>query len=319
MSKLQKTIMVFLVSSIAVCVGSYADNGMNRFNDVPESAWYGDVVEWAVEEGVADGTGNGTFSPDDVCTRAQIITFIWRMAGAPEPFEKYAEIFYDLAPDAYYYHAMLWANEEGLVSGTSANTLSPDEYCTRAQAVTMLWRYCGSDDSYTTYFIDVPESAYYYKAVAWASNRYVADGMTLLEFSPDGTCTRAQIVTMLYRMQRTGTEALRSGDIQSVLIENLAAGSNLKLTAGKIDEFKAIISRAALNDNPEPQLGQGQTSNPMYVVHIVYAEGGEDIFYSPEAGAEVLYKFTGTYGPGGEGYVAIRSREIQEFFDSAGI
>ena len=316
MSKLRKTIIIFLAAALAACVGSYADNGMNRFDDVPESAWYGDAVEWAVEEGVADGTGNDTFSPDDVCTRAQIVTFIWRMAGAPEPSERFAETFHDLNPDAYYYEAMLWANEEGLVSGTSANTLSPDEYCTRAQAVIMLWRYCGADDSYTTYFVDAPESAYYSKAVAWASNRYVADGMTLLEFSPDGTCTRAQIVTMLYRMQRTGTEALRSDDIQSVRIENLAAGSELTLTAGEIDEFKAIISRAALNDNPEPQPGQGQTSDPMYVVHIVYAEGGEDIFYSPEAGAEVLYKFTGTYGPGGEGYVAIRSREMQEFFDS---
>lgn len=316
MSKLRKTIIIFLATALAAYVGSYADNGMNRFDDVPASAWYGDAVEWAVEEGVADGTGNGTFSPDDVCTRAQIVTFIWRMAGAPEPSERFAETFHDLNPDAYYYEAMLWANEEGLVSGTSANTLSPDEYCTRAQAVTMLWRYCGADDGYTTYFVDVPESSYYYKAVAWASNRYVADGVTLLEFSPDGTCTRAQIVTMLYRMQRTGTEALRPDDIQSVRIENLAAGSELTLTAGEINEFKAIISRAALNDNPEPQPGQGQTSDPMYVVHIVYAEGGEDIFYSPEAGAEVLYKLTGTYGPGGEGYVAIRSREMQEFFDS---
>ncbi len=195
MLKLRKTIIIFLAAALAACVGSYADSGMNRFDDVPASAWYGDAVEWAVEDGVADGTGNGTFSPDDVCTRAQI-------------------------------------------------------------------------------------------------------------------------VTMLYRMQRTGTEALRSDDIQSVRIENLAAGSELTLTAGEIDEFKAIISRAALNDNPEPQPGQGQTSDPMYVVHIVYAEGGEDIFYSPEAGAEVLYKLTGTYGPGGEGYVAIRSREMQEFFDS---
>lgn len=316
MLKLRKTIIIFLATALAACVGSYADSGMNRFDDVPASAWYGDAVEWAVEEGVADGTGNDTFSPDDVCTRAQIVTFIWRMAGAPEPSERFAETFHDLNPDAYYYEAMLWANEEGLVSGTSANTLSPDEYCTRAQAVTMLWRYCGADDGYTTYFVDVPESSYYCKAVAWASNRYVADGVTLLEFSPDGTCTRAQIVTMLYRMQRTGTEALRPDDIQSVRIENLSAGSELTLTAGEINEFKAIISRAALNDNPEPQPGQGQTSDPMYVVHIVYAEGGEDIFYSPEAGAEVLYKLTGTYGPGGEGYVAIRSREMQEFFGS---
>lgn len=129
-------------------------------------------------------------------------------------------------------------------------------------------RYCGADDSYTTYFIDVPESAYYYKAVAWASNRYVVSGTTLQKFSPYSTCTRAQIVTMLYRMQRSDTEALRTGDIQSVHIENLAINSELTLTEWEIDEFKAIVSRAALNNNPQPQFGQGQTSNPMYVVHI---------------------------------------------------
>lgn len=182
---------------------------MSRFNYVPASAWYGDAVEWAVEESVADGNGNDTFSPDDACTRAQIVTFIWRMAGAPEPSERFAEIFRDLAPDAYYY-----------------------------------------------------------KAVAWASNRYVVSGTTLQKFSPYSTCTRAQIVTMLYRMQRSDTEALRTGDIQSVHIENLAINSELTLTAWEIDEFKAIVSRAALNNNPQPQFGQGQTSNPMYVVHI---------------------------------------------------
>lgn len=290
-----------------------------RFGDVPSSAWYSDAVNWAVEEGVAEGTGDSTFSPNAVCTRAQIATFIWRMAGFPEPSGKFKNMFSDLEQSAYYYDAMLWANENGIISGTSAATMSPNEVCTRAQAVTMLWRYSGSDDSYATYFIDVTKSAYYYEAVAWAGNRYVADGTSLMEFSPDDTCTRAQIVTMLYRMQRTGTEALLSSDIEYLRIENVFEGRERSLTAEEIAEFKAILSRAALNENPEPQLGEGRTSDPMYRVHIGYAGGAVDVFYGTEAGATVLYKFTGTYGPDGRGYIAVRNEEMQGFFDRLGI
>lgn len=321
MNKAGKTgvfILAFTLMLSTFTFGAGAETA-GRFDDVPSSAWYSDAVGWAVEEGIAEGTGGSTFSPNAVCTRAQIVTFIWRMAGSPHPSGKLAKLFSDLEPDAYYYDAMLWANENGIISGTSALTLSPNESCTRAQAVTLLWRYSGSDDSYATYFTDVPKSAYYYEAVAWACNRYVADGTTLMEFSPDSTCTRAQIVTMLYRMQRTGTEALLSSNIEYVHIENDFEGGERSLTAEEIAEFKAILSRAALNEKLEPGLGESQTSDPMYLVHIGYASGAVDIFYSTEAGAAVLYKFTDTHGPDGRGYIAVRNEEMQSFFDRLGV
>ena len=308
--------IVLMCSTLSYAESTGQENG---FSDVSASAWYSDAVDWAVEEGIANGTGNGAFSPNAVCTRAQIVTFIWRMAGSPEPHGRFNAAFTDLDEGAYYYDAMMWANENGIISGTSATTLSPNANCTRAQAVTLLWRYAGDEEGYSTYFVDVPESAYYYEAVAWASNRYVADGTSLLGFSPDGVCTRAQIVTMLYRMQRTGTEALQSGDIKSVRIENNFKGGERSLSAGEITEFKAVLSRAALNENPEPQGGQGQNSDPMYTVYVGYADGGEDVFYSTEAGATVLYKLTGTYGPGGAGYIAVRSAEMQSLFDGWGV
>ena len=321
LSKAGKTgvfILAFALILSTFTFGAGAE-AAGRFDDVPSSAWYSDAVGWSVDEGVAEGTGGSTFSPNAVCTRAEIVTFIWRMAGSPEPSGQLAGSFTDLEPDAYYYDAMLWANETGIISGTSATTLSPNENCTRAQAVTLLWRYSGSDDSYTTHFTDVPKSAYCYEAVAWAGNRYVADGTTLMEFSPDSTCTRAQIVTMLYRMQRRGTEALLSSDIEYVRIENNFEGGERSLTAEETAEFKAILSRAALNEKPEPGQGEGQTSDPMYLVHTGYAGGAADTFYSTEAGATVLYKFTDTHGPGGRGYIAVRNEEMQSFFDRLGI
>ena len=167
-------------------------------------------------------------------------------------------------------------------------------------------------------FSDVPASAWYNDAVDWAVEEGVAEGTGDGIFSPDAGCTRAQIVTMLYRMQRTGSEAL-SGEVESVRIENTITEEELNLDAGEIAEFASIFSRAALNDNSVPQMGEEQTSNPMYVVYVGYAGGGEDVFYGTEAGATVIYKRTGTYGPGGPGFIAVRNAEMQSFFDRLGI
>ena len=285
------------------------------FDDVRDTMWFYDAVDWASSHGIATGTGEKLFSPDEVCSRGQIVTFLWRMAGAPESSDPLPAAYSDLQTDAYYYDAMVWAVEEGIITGTSSTTISPDDACTRAQAVTMLWRYAGASDDNTTYFVDVPESAYYYHAVAWASSRYVTDGTSLLEFSPDHPCTRAQIVTMLYRMQRTGIEALRSRDIQSMRVENILEDTERMLTETEITRFQEILTRAALYENLKPDMEQGQTSDPQYIVYIEYQDGSEDIFYSVETGAIILYKHTGTVGAGGEGYIAIRSEEMQQFFE----
>lgn len=168
------------------------------FTDVPEGAYYYDAVAWAVENGVTSGTSATTFSPDASCTRAQMVTFLWRAAGSPEP-ESTVNPFADVSASAYYYDAVLWAVEQGITNGTSATTFSPDATVTRGQTVTFLWRYDGSTAVSGSGFVDVASDAYYATAVAWAVSEGVTNGTSATTFSPDSDCTRAQIVTFLYR------------------------------------------------------------------------------------------------------------------------
>lgn len=146
------------------------------------------------------GTSATTFGPNDGCTRAQVVTFLWRAAGQPEPTGS-RNPFTDVSSSAYYYKAVLWAVENGITAGTSATTFSPDGTCTRAQIVTFLWRYEGmpAPASAGNSFVDVPTGAYYEKAVLWAAESNVTAGTSATTFSPDSTCTRAQVVTFLYR------------------------------------------------------------------------------------------------------------------------
>ena len=170
------------------------------FSDVPETAYYVKPVAWAVEQLITSGTSATTFSPNADCTRAQVVTFLWRSAGSPSPKSSYNP-FNDLRSDAYYYKAVLWAVENDITSGTSTTTFSPDATCTRAQVVTFLWRFEGKPypDSYSNPFKDVKASNYYYTAVLWAVDNKVTSGTASNTFSPNDTCTRAQVVTFLYR------------------------------------------------------------------------------------------------------------------------
>ena len=168
------------------------------FIDVPESAYYYDAVYWAVDEGITNGTTATTFSPNNACTRAQMVTFLWRAAGEPEP-ETTVNPFTDVAAGAYYYDAVLWAVEQGITNGTTATTFSPDATVTRAQTVTFLWRSAGSPAATGSSFADVASDAYYAGAVAWAVSEGITNGTTATTFSPGSSCTRAQIVTFLYR------------------------------------------------------------------------------------------------------------------------
>lgn len=170
------------------------------FVDVPASAYYYDAVAWAVENGVTGGTTATTFSPNNACTRAQMVTFLWRAAGEPEP-ETTVNPFTDVSASAYYYEAVLWAVERGITNGTSATTFSPDATVTRGQTVTFLWRNAGSPAASGSSFADVAADAYYATAVAWAANEGITSGTSATAFSPSNACTRAQIVTFLYRAQ----------------------------------------------------------------------------------------------------------------------
>ena len=172
----------------------------NPFTDVGSGMYYTVPVLWAVENRVTAGTSATTFGPNDGCTRAQVVTFLWRAAGQPEPTGS-RNPFTDVSSSAYYYKAVLWAVENGITAGTSATTFSPDGTCTRAQIVTFLWRYEGmpAPASAGNSFVDVPTGAYYEKAVLWAAQSNVTAGTSATTFSPDSTCTRAQVVTFLYR------------------------------------------------------------------------------------------------------------------------
>ena len=172
---------------------------MTAFSDVPEGAYYTDAVAWAVEKGVTSGTSSTTFSPNADCTRAQIVTFLWRAAGSPAPKSKESS-FADVAADAYYSDAVRWAVENGITSGTSATTFSPNATCTRAQTVTFLWRSQKSPaDGAANSFTDVAEGTYYTDAVKWAVKNGITSGTSATTFSPNADCSRAQIVTFLHR------------------------------------------------------------------------------------------------------------------------
>ena len=170
-----------------------------NFTDVPAGAYYADAVKWAVAEGITSGTSPTTFSPNNGCTRAQMVTFLWRAAGCPEPESDYGP-FRDVPKDAYYRKAVLWAAGEGITSGTSATTFSPNATVTRAQTVTFLWRWEGEPEAdQRSGFRDVPTGQYYSEAVSWAVEAGITNGTGTTTFSPGQTCTRAQIVTFLWR------------------------------------------------------------------------------------------------------------------------
>ena len=172
--------------------------GKNPFIDVPAGSYYEDAVIWAVDKGITTGTGNGRFSPDAPCTRAQIVTFLWRAAGSPAP--KSMSSFSDVPADAFYAKAVAWAVENGITSGTGEGKFSPDATCTRAQSVTFLYRASGSPAvSGNSAFTDVAADAYYAAAVKWAEKNGITGGIGGGLFGSDNDCTRSQIVTFLWR------------------------------------------------------------------------------------------------------------------------
>lgn len=167
------------------------------FADVSAEEYYYEAVKWASENGVTGGIGENLFGAKLPCTRAQIVTFLWRAAGSPEP--KGMSGFVDVSADAYYAKAVAWAVEQGIVSGTSATTFSPDAVCTRAQSVAFLYRAFGTRTDKAAGFSDVSADAYYADAVAWAVENGVASGIGGGLFAPDQDCARGQIVAFLYR------------------------------------------------------------------------------------------------------------------------
>ena len=168
------------------------------FNDVPASAYYFDAVKWAQEKGITNGKANGLFGSNDPCTRGQIVTFLWRAAGSPAP-KGTAKIPTDVLPGSYCYDAVAWAIENGITNGFADGTFGVNNTCTRGQSVTFLYRAMGSAPTTTNGFTDVAANTFCADAVAWAVENGVTNGTTASTFSPSNGCTRAQIVTFLFR------------------------------------------------------------------------------------------------------------------------
>ena len=178
-----------------------------NFVDVKTSDYFYDSVKWAVNNNITKGTSATTFSPNNTCTRAEIVTFLWRDAGSPMPTitrNPFTDVKYSVGSD--FYNAILWASQNGIAAGTSTTTFAPNDNCTRAQIVTFLWRYAKKPlGYYTNPFNDVNKTEYaaYYDAILWAAGKGIATGNTPKTFNPDGTCTRAEAVTFLYRYEST--------------------------------------------------------------------------------------------------------------------
>ena len=185
------------VSVKAVFAKQSAQSG-NPFLDVLESDYFYDAVLWAVSNGITAGTSDTAFNPNAVCTRAQTVTMLWRAAGSPQPRSS-ANPFHDVKESDYYYTAVLWAAENGITAGTGDASFSPDAICNRSQVMTFLYRDHGTEAVEKTSFTDVEEGAYYYDAVQWAAQEGITAGTGPDTFGPDDSCTRAQIVTFLYK------------------------------------------------------------------------------------------------------------------------
>lgn len=182
-----------------ICVRCGASASTDGFTDISSDKYYFDAINWAVGSGITLGTTESTFSPNDVCTRAQIVTFLWRAAGRPVYNDGVLQ-FVDVPQSAYYYNAVKWAERNNITEGTDSTHFSPNATCTRAQIVTLLMRANRfTDDAPKVDFVDVTDGSYYYKAVCWAMKYGVTLGTDATHFSPNAGCTRAQVVTFLYR------------------------------------------------------------------------------------------------------------------------
>ena len=169
---------------------------------MPTDAYYKDAVAWAYENGITGGASAATFNPNGICTRAQAVTFLWRAMGSPEPTSTTCS-FTDVKQGTYYDKAVLWAAEKGITKGTSATTFTPNALVTRGQAAAFLWRTAGAPAAAKAHaFVDVDNAAYYYDAVLWAAEQNITGGTSATSattFSPANPCSRAQLVTFLYR------------------------------------------------------------------------------------------------------------------------
>ena len=190
-----------LIKAAEKAIAGEVDVVTNPFTDINDTQYYYDPILWAVGKNITQGTSDTTFSPEVMCTRGQVVTFLWRAAGEPEPTVT-ANKFTDVKESDYYYKAILWAVEKGITDGTGDTTFSPEDFCTRGQGVTFLYRYAEQPDiaNKENKFTDITTADYYYNPILWAVEKGITDGTGDTTFSPKDMCTRGQVVTFLYRL-----------------------------------------------------------------------------------------------------------------------
>ncbi len=272
------SILLALCLACSLLVPTAAAAG--AFVDVPADAYYKDAVDWAVTRGITDGTTATTFSPNASCTRAQMVTFLWRMNGSPVVQNKTVP-FVDVAPTSYYYNAVLWATTQGITEGTDDTHFSPNDKVTRAQAVTFLWRADGSKKpTGSSGFADVPADAYYADAVAWAKEQGITDGKDAQHFAPNDDCTRAQIVTFLYRYACGSGSVLTTTKYPVILVHGL-------LGWGEYDDINGLI----------PYFGMTATNTVKYLRSLgveAYAASVGPLSSAWDRACELYAQLTGT-------------------------
>ena len=297
MKQTKRLVALVLAFVMALGVIPVVTAASNPFSDVKAGAYYYDAVLWAVENNVTAGTSASTFSPNATCTRAQIVTFLWRSSGQPEPLSSNCP-FSDVKSNEYYYKAALWAVENNITVGTSATTFSPNASCTRGQVVTFLHRAKGEpiSDASNCQFTDIKSNAYYYNAVLWAVENRVTSGTSATEFSPEEVCTRGQIVTFLYRAtvgsEQSPTDYDSFGVAVSALIKENPV-ENWSAAAAADDDYysgRLIVQASSPIDiaqfNPSVYI---TGPDNMYIVQFATSGEAERAFKSLANLPEVIY------------------------------
>ena len=265
-----------------------------NFEDVSAGRWYAEPITWAVEQGIASGTSKTTFSSNETCNKAQVLAFLWRGCGSPSVVRE--NPFTDISSDKYYYKAALWAYENGMVGG---GRFDPQAPCTRSMAVTYMWKTAGSPQAENAVpFADVKESADYAQAVAWAVDTGVTSGTSERSFSPEQTCTRAQVMAFLYRSRTLNdtpgtanatkpTQEATAQEEQERADEGMALYESREIKEQLESE---VISESELTDDPasdEPSESNG-TLEPLDAAEILEEAGGELIPEGTDADIQIV-------------------------------
>lgn|GEM_PF-6562763 len=329
----KRVLSVILALCILVTMSAVtfaADETKISFTDVTETDAFCDSVAWAAEREITNGTEKDTFAPYEMTTRAQVVTFLWRYAGMPAVEGEAENAFADAAEGAYYYDALLWAAENGIAKGISADSFAPDEPVTRAQAVTFLARMIGVADDAAGFdcdFADVPEDAYYENAVAWAEEKQITLGVSETAFAPDAPCCRYQIVTFLYRYDKNPNKYIHDPRNNPTAMKDIVEDPNAVYGFSPNPDSTRLGSYAAYDWSDTALVEQGrkdriayhESIEGMYAMLYELTEEGKDIETIARAiSAERNRIRLAAYADDPEGLEAVKKSNLETYGDENG-